>query len=174
MLLTIWLLGDKHSFRYWFRKSEGSRWWAVLAIGMGLIAFPLLLIPNLPLIDSMPLVLIWFLFAIINSICEETYWRGFLLDKTSHLHRSFGVIYSTVLFVAIHPLMLGVFSRIQAFDPANPLAFLPFGVILGILALIYCLLYLRTKSLRLAILSHFLSDIGNLSVFLFMNMIPIP
>jgi len=35
----------------------------------------------------------------------------------------------------------------------------------------FSLLYLKTKSLRLPILTHFLSDLGNLSIFLFMNMV---
>jgi membrane protease YdiL (CAAX protease family) len=140
---------------------------------MGLISFPLLLIPNVHVMKPFGLVSAWFLFAVVNSICEEAYWRGFLLDETSHLPRAFGVIYSTILFTAIHPLMLGVFSKIQAFDSARPTALIPFWSIVVILALAFSLLYLKTKSLRLPILSHFLSDLGNLSIFLFMNIVTI-
>jgi hypothetical protein len=43
MILIIWLLGDKQSLSRWFAKSQGSKWWIVLALGMGLISFPLLL-----------------------------------------------------------------------------------------------------------------------------------
>jgi hypothetical protein len=96
---------------------------------------------------------------------------GFLLDETRHLPRAFGVIYSTIFFTAIHPLMLGVFSKIQQFDPAHPTALFPFWIILVILSLSYSLLYIKTKSLRLPILSHFLTDLGNLSIFLFMNLV---
>jgi uncharacterized protein len=108
---------------------------------------------------------------VVNSTCEEAYWRGFLLDETSHLPRAVGVLYSMVLFTAIHPLMLGVFSHINRFDPSRPTALIPFWIIVAVLALAFTLLYLKTKSLRLPILSHFLSDLGNLSIFLFMNMV---
>jgi hypothetical protein len=46
-------------------------------------------------------------------------------------------------------------------------------MIVVFLALFYSLLYFKTKSLRLPILSHFLTDLGNLSIFLFMNIITI-
>lgn len=173
MILMIWLLGERQSLNRWFGKSQGSKWWILLALGMGLISFPLLLFPNLHVMKPIGLVLAWVLFAVVNSIGEEVYWRGFLLDETSHLPRAFGIIYSTILFTAIHPLMLGVFSKIQAFDPALPTALIPFWSIVMILALAFSLLYLKTNSLRLPILSHFLSDLGNLSIFLFMNIVTI-
>jgi membrane protease YdiL (CAAX protease family) len=91
----------------------------VLALVIGLISFPLLFFPNIHVMKPVGLVVVWFLFAVINSTCEEAYWRGFLLDETSHLPRAFGVIYSTVFFTAIHPLMLGVFSKINAYDPGS-------------------------------------------------------
>jgi len=173
MILMIWLLGERQSLNRWLGKSQGSKLWILLALGMGLISFPLLLIPNLHVMKPIGLVVAWFLFALVNSICEEVYWRGFLLDETGHLPRTFGVIYSTILFTAIHPLMLGVFSKIQAFDSTHPTALIPFWSIVVILALAFSLLYLKTKSLRLPILSHFLSDLGNLSIFLFMNIVTI-
>jgi membrane protease YdiL (CAAX protease family) len=70
-------------------------------------------------------------------------------------------------------LNIGVFSKIQSFNPARPMALVPFIVILLILAFVWSLLYIKTKSLRLSILSHILTDLGNLSVFLFMNMVTI-
>lgn len=161
MALIIWLLGDKRSLSRWFAKSQGSKWWLLLALTIGLISFPLLFFPNIHVMKPIGLVIAWFLFAVINSTCEEVYWRGFLLDETSHLSRAFGVLYSTVFFSAIHPLILGVFSKINAFDPAHPTALIPFWIILVTISLSYSLLYLKTKSLRLPIFSHFLSDLGN-------------
>jgi membrane protease YdiL (CAAX protease family) len=171
IFLFIFFTGKKENQRLWFRKSGGSRWWVLLAITIGLISFPVLLIPNIRVLHSIYLVIAWCLFSVINSLFEESYWRGFLLDETSHLPKIYGVIYSTILFTAIHPLNLGVFSEIQAFDPAKPTALVPFLIILIMLSLVYCLLYLKTKSLRLPIFSHILTDLGNLSVFLFMNMV---
>jgi uncharacterized protein len=171
MLFIIWFLGDRQAIQRWFGKSQGSKWWILLALAIGLISFPLLFFPNLHVMKPIGLVIAWFLFAVINSTCEEAYWRGFLLDETGHLPRAFGVFYSTVFFTAIHPLMLGVFSKINRFDPAHPTALIPFWIILVIISLSFSLLYLKTKSLRLPIFSHFLSDLGNLSIFLFMNMV---
>jgi membrane protease YdiL (CAAX protease family) len=171
LLLLIVLTCKKENYRLWFKESQGSRWWTLLAIGVGLISFPLLLIPNVQVMQSILLIIAWFIFAVINSFFEEVYWRGFLLDETAHLHRVFGIIYTSVLFTAIHPLNLGIFSKIQAFDPVRPMALIPFLIILFILSLFYCLLYLKSKSLRLPIFSHILTDLGNLSIFLFMNMV---
>lgn len=120
---------------------------------------------------SVPLVTAWFLFAIVNGICEEMYWHGFLLDETHHLPHYVGIASSALLFTAIHPIMLGVFSHIQAFDPARPFALLPFIAILAVLSVSYCLSYLNTRSLRWPAFSHILSDLGTLSIFGFMNMI---
>lgn len=171
MLLIVWLLGDKRLIGRWFARSQGSKWWLLLALAIGLISFPLLFFPNIHVMKPIGLVIAWFLFAVVNSTCEEAYWRGFLLDATGHLPRAFGVIYSTIFFTAIHPLMLGVFSKINRFDPAHPTALIPFWIILVIISLSFSLLYLKTKSLRLPVFSHFLSDLGNLSIFLFMNMV---
>jgi uncharacterized protein len=171
LALMTALLGDRARIEGWFRKPQGSRWWALLAILAGLAAFPMLLLPNLEVMKPTGLVILWLLFAVVNGTLEEVYWRGFLLDETRHLPRAFGLFYSTVLFTAIHPLMLGHFSHIQSFDPANPMAFLPFGIILVVLSLILCLLYLKTRSLWWSILTHFLSDLGNLSIFVFMNLV---
>jgi hypothetical protein len=120
---------------------------------------------------SLPLVAAWLAFAVINSLCEEIYWRGFLLDETGHLPRVVGVAYSSVLFVAVHPLVLGAFARTMAFDGARPTALIPFIIILIVISVLWSLLYLRTHSLRWPVLSHFLTDLGNLSIFVFMNMI---
>ncbi|MEO8357041.1 MAG: hypothetical protein ABI621_14100 [Chloroflexota bacterium] len=47
LISIIGFLGDKQMIGRWFDKSQGSGWWLVLALGMGLMAFPLLFIPNI-------------------------------------------------------------------------------------------------------------------------------
>ncbi len=173
LIALVAAFGDLSQMRRWLGPSQGSRWWALLAVLVGLIAFPLLLFPNWQLLRSVPLAAAWLAFAVVNGFLEEVYWRGFLLDAAAPLPRAFSLTYSIVLFTVLHPLMWGVFSRLNAFDPANPLAFAPFGVILVGLSLAYAVIYLRTRSLRWAILSHCLSDLGNLSIFVFMNLITI-
>jgi membrane protease YdiL (CAAX protease family) len=135
------------------------------------MSFPIFLIPNIRLLNSLNLTIAWIGFAIINSIFEESYWRAFLLDEMSHLASSIGIIYTSVLFTAIHPLNLGIFSRIQSFNPERPFALMPFIIILFMLSIFWGLLYLKTKSVRLPIISHMLTDLGNLSIFLFMNLV---
>jgi membrane protease YdiL (CAAX protease family) len=171
MGLLVWALADRGALRRWSARSQGSRWWILFALLMGLSSFPILFLPNMHVLRPWGLVVAWFLFAIVNATCEEGFWRGFLLDETSHWPRAFGVIYSTIFFTLVHPMMLGVFSKIQAFDPAHPTALIPFWIILVLLSLSFSLLYLRTKSLRLPILAHFLVDLGSLSIFLFMNLV---
>jgi len=173
LILFISLFNEKKNILLWFKKPQGSYWWSLLALGMGLVSFPALFIPNFEVLNSVTLVIVLFGFALINSPLEEAYWRAFLLDKTDRFPRIYGVIYSSILFTIIHPLNLGVFSRIQSFNPGNPFALFPFLVILIVLSLIYCLIYIKTRSLRLPVISHILTDVGNLSVFLFMNMVRI-
>ena len=60
--------------------------------------------------DSKLLIVLWLLFALINPFFEEFYWRGLLLDYTNKWNKWISIIYSTILFVASHPLMWGVFS----------------------------------------------------------------
>ncbi len=139
LLAIIALFGGMAPVRRWFAKSRGSWLWWVFAIAMGAIGFPLLLIPNLAVMTSALLVILWFLFAIVNATCEELYWRGFLLDATQNRSPWFGVAYSTVLFTANHPAMLGVFSHANTFH----------------------------------FFSHFLSDLGSMSVFVFMNLVTV-
>ncbi len=153
----------------WLGKPKGSIFWLILAIVLGLVSFPLLLIPNAALLSNLPLVFVWVFWGLINAYMEEIYWRGFLLDFS--YPKITMVAYSTLVFIALHPLMWGVFSKAQAFDLLKPAAFIPFGLILAVLSIVYALIYLKTKSLRWAILSHFISDLGNLSIFVFMNMI---
>ena len=173
LLLFIAYTGKRENQKLWFLKPQGSRWWLVFALAIGLLSFPALLIPNIHVMNSVLLVLGWCCFALLNSPIEEAYWRGFLLDETAHFPRVFGVFYSAVLFTLIHPLNLGLFSKIQAFDPERPMFIIPFLIILILLSLGWSLLYLKTKSLSLSILSHILTDLGNLSIFLFMNLVQV-
>jgi membrane protease YdiL (CAAX protease family) len=151
--------------RRWLAPGRGHWLWAGLALVMGLIAFPLLLIPNLELLRSPLLAALWLGIAVVNGSLEELYWRGLLLDAFGR-RQALGVAYTAILFTAIHPLMWGVFSR--------PMAFVPFWGIVAAISLAYSVIYLNTRSLRWPILSHILSDIGNLSIFVFMNLVPFP
>lgn len=101
------------------------------------------------------------LFALINPWLEEMYWRGALLEAESGWPVWLNVLYSTLLFVMSHPLMWGVFS----IGNRSPHLYLS----LFLMEVVWAAIRYRTKSLRWPIYSHILVDIGNLSVFVFLN-----
>jgi membrane protease YdiL (CAAX protease family) len=171
---VVLAFGGQRRLAEWFAASRRSRLWLVFAVGVGLLSFPFLLLPNLGLLASIPLAILWLLFAPVNAMCEELYWRGFLLDKTAGPSRWLLVAYSSAAFVAIHPIMLGVFSKAMALNVASPRNYLIFAAIVLVQAVAWSVLYLRTGSLRLPVLSHALTDLGTLSIFAFMNMVPVP
>jgi membrane protease YdiL (CAAX protease family) len=152
--------------RRWSAPSRGSRAWLALAVLIGLLPFPMLFFPNLNLLGSPVLVICWLAVAVVNGPLEEIYWRGLLLDALDGRLRWAGLLYTTVLFTAIHPLMWGTFS--------HPMNFPPFWGIVAVMSVAFTAIYLKTRSLRWPILSHVLADLGNLSVFVFMNLIPFP
>ena len=74
------------------------------------------------------------------------------------------VTYTSVLIISIHFLMLGTLT---------PAMFnLPFLGILTAITAGLVTLYLRTGSLRWSVVAHILADLGNLNIFVFMNLIP--
>ncbi|GKU24450.1 hypothetical protein CFOLD11_12760 [Clostridium folliculivorans] len=111
-------------------------------------------------IETPSLIIMWIIFAVINSFTEEIFWRGYLIDNLTW-KPSIKVIYTTILFSLSHPLMWGVFSiTIRSYIMVLPL--LTMGLIWGYV-------YHKTKSLRWCILAHFLVDLLNLSVWVFLN-----
>ena len=130
--------------------------------------------PNVGLLGSVPLAAPWLAFAPINAACEELYWRLLLLDSTVGASRWVVALYSSIAFVAIHPLMLGVFASAMALDLSGPARLIPFAAIVLFQGLVWATLFLRTRSLRLSVLSHALTDLGTLSIVAFMNMVAVP
>ncbi len=163
MVAMITVFSGRQKVASWFGKSRGSIFWPLLAVLIGLSAFPMLLLPNLSVLRTPLLIAAWIAYGLVNGPIEETYWRGFLFNEICGWPRWLAVTYSSVLFVAIHFLMLGSFSAI--------LFNIPFLIILTIITLAYAMIYLRTDSLRWPVISHVLTDWGNLNIFVFMNML---
>ncbi len=143
-----------------FARPERSIPWTILCLIVGLIPLPIFLM-NLKLLTSPEVTVLWVMFAIINPFFEEIYWRGFLLDALP-FPKAASVAYSTTFFIASHPLMWGVFS-IANRSLMTWASLLMMGVVWSVTRL-------KTKSLRLCIVSHFLVDVFNLSVFVFLNL----
>jgi len=156
---------DREAIRRWLRAPQGAWGWALLAIAVGLIPISIF-IQNWKLFPSAWLVLAWLLFALINPFLEEGYWRGLLLDNTKHWPGWLGVLYSTFLFSINHPLTIGVYS-IANRHPAVLISTFVMG-------LAWAVVYRKTQSLRWNIVGHMLTDLLNLSVLAFLNIVVPP
>jgi membrane protease YdiL (CAAX protease family) len=166
LLATLTLITTrKDEIKNWFQKSHRTIWIIILIL-LGLSPFPILFIPNYNLLNSVNLIILWILFAPINAFFEELYWRGLIYSVKVSIPKWVIVIYSSIIFTVLHPLMWGVFSA-----PMKVPAFIGIVLFLGV---ILSLGYLKTKSLRWVIFSHFLIDLGNLSIIVFMNIYIIP
>src|SRR5688572_19372103 len=107
--LLIWWGGGRDAIRKWWRAPHGASGWSALAIAVGLIPLPILLL-NWTLLDSLALAAAWILFALINAPLEEGYWRGLLLDRTANWPGWLGMLYSSFFFAVNHPMTFGVHS----------------------------------------------------------------
>jgi uncharacterized protein len=162
MSVIIYVVSGKEKWLRWFRKPHGSKLWLGFGLLIGLSAYPLLLLPNASLLRTPLLTILWFAFGLINGTVEESYWRGFLFTEIHGWPAWLTVTYSSVLFVAIHFLMLGTFSA--------ALFNIPFLVILIFITVALALIFIRTGSLRWPVISHILTDWGNMNIFVFMNL----
>ncbi|WP_227394990.1 CPBP family intramembrane glutamic endopeptidase [Jeotgalibacillus aurantiacus] len=145
----------------WLKKSKPSKLSISLALIFGL--FPMsILIMNVHLLDSPLIIVLWVAFALINPWFEELYWRGLLLDAAIEwFPKWISVGYSTLFFMLSHPLMWGVFSI------ANSHYHVFINLLL--LGIVWSVIYFKTRSLRWAIFSHFLVNIGIMTVPVFLN-----
>lgn len=149
--------------RSWWGPARRRPAWVIpAAIALGLFPMAGILLLNLHVVAAHPaLILPWLIFAAINPVAEEAFWRGALADATRTWPAWLACLYSTVLFVASHPLMWGVFSE----GNRSPMLYGSL-VLMGVA---WFAMRRVTGSLRWAIVSHALVDIGNLSVFVFVN-----
>lgn len=143
-----------------FAKPEKSIPWIALCFVVGLIPLPILLL-NLNLLVSPLVTVMWLAFAAVNPFFEEIYWRGFLL-KALPFSKAAAILYSTLFFIASHPLMWGVFSI------ANR-SWMVWASLL-LMGVVWSIACLKTNSLWWCVISHFLVDVFNLSVFVFLNL----
>jgi membrane protease YdiL (CAAX protease family) len=158
VLISYKTLG-KDDFVKLFGKPERKPLWIVLSLVVGLIPLPIFLM-NLELFNSPLIVAFWLVFAIINPFCEQVYWRGFMLSSLP-FSKTASVLYSTLFFVLSHPLMWGVFS-------VGNRSWMAWASI-AMMGIVWGAVYIKTKSLRWCLISHFLVNIFNLSVFVMLN-----
>lgn len=148
------------SLRRWLRARAWSWGWAGLALVVGLLPLTIFLTSR-EVLRSLPVLMAWLTFALLNPWFEETYWRGLLTDATAGWPGWLRVLYPSVLFAANHPLALGAIAAMR--DPAVTVATFVMGVA-------WSATYLRTGSLWYPIASHVLVDLFNLAVPVLMGL----
>lgn len=110
-------------------------------------------------ISGIVLIVLWILFAVVNPVAEELFWRSYLFDNLNW-KPTVKILFSSALFLLSH-MMWGVFSvTIRSYIMIMPL------LIMGIT---WGYVYHKTKSLKWCIIAHFFVDIMNLSVWVFLN-----
>lgn len=146
--------------RNMFQKPKGKKSWNLPAIFACIIPLPILLL-NLSLLKLDYILILWILFALLNPVFEEIFWRGFLIDNLS-MPKWGACCYAVFLFVISHPIMWGCFSIANRSWMTI--------VSLALMGLAWSIVYIKTGSLRWCVVSHVLVDIFNLSVYVFLNL----
>ena len=157
--------GGREAIKRWLQAPQGAWGWAVLAIVVGLTPLSIFIL-NWKLFPSVWIILAWLLFALINPLLEEGYWRGLLLDNTTSWPGWLGVLYSTFFFAINHPLTVGVYSIANRHPVVLISTF--------IMGLAWAVVYRKTHSLRWTIFAHVLVDLLNLSILAFLNIVVPP
>ncbi|WP_141396938.1 CPBP family intramembrane glutamic endopeptidase [Ureibacillus xyleni] len=163
--LMKYLFVPSNTLRDWLKKPVFIKKWLIIGLVVGIFPAVGILAFNVNLLVEYPmLTLFLFLFALINPWFEEGYWRGMILDAGDGMSipRWLNIGYSTFFFVLSHPLMWGVFSianrSIQMY------------ISLLVMGIVWSMIRYKTGSLRWSVYSHMLVDVGNLSVFVFLNL----
>jgi membrane protease YdiL (CAAX protease family) len=164
VLMMAWG-GGREAIGRWLRAPQGGGGWSVLAVVVGLIPLNVFIL-NWKLFPSVWIVLAWLLFALINPPLEEGYWRGLLLDNTTSWPGWLGVLYSSFFFAINHPLTVGVYSIANRHPAVLVSTF--------VMGLVWAVVYRKTQSLRWTIFGHFLTDLLNLSILAFLNIVVPP
>lgn len=159
----LFIFCTKEDVKGWLQKGKQSKPLFFLAVLIGIFPILGILLLNYDLLMEYPTyILYWILFACINPLFEEGYWRGLVFEAGKDFSKSVIIIYSTLLFVISHPMMWGVFSIANR---SNQLY-----ISLFVMGIVWSVIRLKTNSLRYSLFSHFLVDIGNMTVYVFLNL----
>jgi membrane protease YdiL (CAAX protease family) len=151
--LIVWGSGGEPLQR-WLQPSQKDRWiwvWRVLALVVPALFLPTAFLPSLASMIGWWVPVFWFGLGAINSVIEEGYWRGLLLDAGSRWRGWMAIFYSAVCFGMSHLLIFGW----QDGDTLQGITYFLGTTIAGV---IWGLVYWQTRSLRLPILGHFLQQ----------------
>jgi len=161
VLVFILIKYGSENIKKWLQKPQGHWIWIIIAVLVGFSSLPLFL-QHYPVLQDISILLPTIIFFLINPWLEEFYWRGLLLDVTQNWPAWISILYSTVLFTMWH----SAFAWYS--DGARSIIFYMAVLVLG---LVMALIYRNTKSVRLAVISHMMINILNLSIPTLLNMI---
>jgi len=152
--------GSRDYLERWLQKCSGLYGWKILAIIVGLIPLPLFLM-HYHLLDDWVIWLPWIILALVNPWIEEFYWRGLLLDHSVYWPKWSAVLYTSIFF-ALNHAAFGINSSVNS----------GIEVVLStfVMGTVWALVYLKTKSLRWVIFSHFLVDFLGVSSVAFLDL----
>lgn len=156
--LLVWANGGRSSITRWLAPSQGNWYWKGLALVPVLPLLPTFM-TNTHFFSEWWILLLTIIFALVNPWFEEAYWRGLLLDRTSAWPYWLSLLFSSALF-ALNHLVLAVHSIAIRF------ALIPFFV----MGLVWGVVYKKTKSLRWAIIGHFIVDFIALTIPVLLNL----
>lgn len=160
-LAAILLKFGTGKIKSWLKAPEWSLGWTTLAVIIGFSSLPIF-IKYFSVLGSASVLIPTIIFFTINPWLEEFYWRGLLLDTTSHWSPIASTLYSSILFTLWHTAFVW-----QSEATRN----LPFFISVLFLGSIMVLLYKKTKSLWLCIVSHMFINMLNMSIPILQNMI---
>lgn len=159
--ILIMRAGGRHAVARWAGPSRGSALWPVLAVVCGVG-------PTLPMLPaSWHLLLqmrVWaptILFACINPLVEEGYWRGLLMDAAANWPPLVAIAYTSVLFTLNHLWFAHLI--VAARNPVVP-------AFQFVLSVVVALVYVRTHSLRWPVAAHFLANLLSPTVAMMLNL----
>jgi len=161
VLVLILFKYGLNNTRKWLQKPQGHWVWIIIAVLIGFSSLPLFL-QHYQVFRDLSILIPTVIFFLINPWLEEFYWRGLLIDVTQYWTAWISILYSTVLFTLWH----SAFAWYS--DGARNL---PFYLAVLILGLVMALIYKNTRSVWLAVISHMMINILNLSIPSLLNMI---
>ena len=160
LALICWGSGQLSALVSAYARRTTRGWW-VINVVVGLIPLPILL-RNTSLLRMKSLVVYWLVIAVLNPFVEEAYWRGLLGSLTAHWAAVLSLAYTSLFFALAHPLLWGVFSvGNRSWQTIAAL------IVMGA---VWAGTFRRTRSLQAVTLSHCLVDVGNMTVWVFMNL----
>jgi membrane protease YdiL (CAAX protease family) len=154
-------LGGANAPARWFSRPSARSLWCVLSVGAGLLSLPGFLL-HWRILMRLEVLFPWLVFALVNPLFEEAYWRGFLLDATRSWPPAVSVPYSATLFALSHPWIWGVQAAVLRDWRVIP--------VLTVLGFVWAMAYRCTGSLWCSVVGHASSNLLGMTVPLLMNL----